>query len=178
MRLLLVRHGQAEDLRPGSEWGMRDELRPLTKVGEELLRKSARTIQPIIKRIDAVTSSDYVRAKQTAEIVARQFKIALSNPIADLQSGGDLECVIDKLGNFDPDSTVCAVGHAPSIAFLCSLLISRNTHANLRFGRGTMALVNFSAQPRIGMGSLVWLMNSEALSMQAGDAQSQPRQEC
>jgi probable phosphoglycerate mutase len=60
--LLLIRHGQSQDVVPGSEESLDP---PLSEKGRDQAAKLARRLEP--KHIDAVYASDLKRAVQTAE---------------------------------------------------------------------------------------------------------------
>ena len=68
MRLSLLRHGIAADR--GSPEYENDSERPLTPKGERRMRRIAKGIQASGLSYDLILSSPYLRAKQTAEIVA------------------------------------------------------------------------------------------------------------
>ena len=52
-----------------------DSSRPLTPKGEGQLRKSAAAMQKMDLRFDLILSSPFLRAKQTAKIVAGEIEI-------------------------------------------------------------------------------------------------------
>ncbi len=62
MKLYIMRHGQAEMYAPS------DAERPLSDYGREEVRRSAQSLKGI--SFDGIISSPYLRARQTAEIVA------------------------------------------------------------------------------------------------------------
>lgn len=69
----IVRHGQTEWNVKGLMQGQKDSI--LTMVGEEQAKNVAKELQPI--KFDAAFSSDLVRAKRTAEIIALDDKLAV-----------------------------------------------------------------------------------------------------
>jgi phosphohistidine phosphatase SixA len=103
VRVLLVRHAEAL---PGDP----DELRPLSPAG----RAAARALgdQLAAQKLDAVVSSPLLRARETAEPIARATGLA---PEADerLRPGATLDLVRETvLGRGD---TVVVVGHQPDL---------------------------------------------------------------
>lgn len=70
MELYLLRHGIAEDGRPGQ----RDADRALVPEGEEKLRDILRVARQSGVSPTMILSSPYRRARQTAEIAAREFR--------------------------------------------------------------------------------------------------------
>ena len=70
MKVLLVRHAIALDR---DTPGISDDLRPLTEEGVLRFKKTARALAELVKA-DLVLTSPLLRAKQTAEILARQWE--------------------------------------------------------------------------------------------------------
>src|SRR5262245_15223589 len=68
MNLFILRHGLA--IEPGSSGYAKDSDRPLTPKGERKLWKSTDALAELELLFDWILSSPYVRARQTAEIVA------------------------------------------------------------------------------------------------------------
>ncbi len=71
--LFLLRHGLAGQ--HGDPKYKDDSLRPLTAEGREKMHRVALGMQTLGLKFDAVISSPYLRAKQTAEIVTRAYKL-------------------------------------------------------------------------------------------------------
>ena len=67
MILYLLRHGIAE---PRDADGQDDETRALTKAGRQKMQAVARGMLALDLGVERILSSPYLRAKQTAEIVA------------------------------------------------------------------------------------------------------------
>ncbi|MBL8251645.1 MAG: histidine phosphatase family protein, partial [Candidatus Competibacter sp.] len=73
MKLLLVRHAIAEDAEAFIAGGGSDARRPLTEVGRKKMRKGANRLRAQLERIDLLACSPLVRARETAEIIARAY---------------------------------------------------------------------------------------------------------
>ena len=73
MMLYLMRHGLAVE--PGSPGFKMDADRALTHKGRRQLRKIARAMKGMELEFDLILSSPFVRARQTAEIVAATLKL-------------------------------------------------------------------------------------------------------
>jgi phosphohistidine phosphatase len=73
MRLLLIRHGIAETREDFARTGEGDDLRPLTRAGRRKMRRAARGLRELVPAIDTLLTSPLVRARQTADIVARVY---------------------------------------------------------------------------------------------------------
>lgn len=69
MNIYLIRHGDSE----GISKGMKDSERKLTPEGEMKIRNASIFWKNIIPDFDYIISSPYVRAVQTAKIIAATF---------------------------------------------------------------------------------------------------------
>jgi phosphohistidine phosphatase len=125
MRVFLVRHAEAA---PGEP----DELRPLTPDG----RVTARTLgeQLAAERPDAVVSSPLLRARETAEPIAKAAEL---EPKTDprLAPGAGAQDLRDALAGLG--ETVVAVGHQPD----CAEIVLELTGNRVRFAPGAVVEV-------------------------------------
>jgi phosphohistidine phosphatase len=103
MRLVLVRHAEAA---PGEP----DELRPLTAEGREHARELA-TRLAATEHPDAILTSPLLRARQTADAIARAAGLAAAEPTERLGPGASAEDVL--LAVAGRGETVVCVGHNP-----------------------------------------------------------------
>jgi phosphohistidine phosphatase SixA len=122
MRLFLVRHAEAA---PGEP----DELRPLTPAGRAVARdlgERLATEQP-----DAVISSPLLRARETAEQIARAAGLTpeADERLAPGATAEDLKAAIAGRGD-----AVVAVGHQPD----CSAILLVLTGRELDFAPGAV----------------------------------------
>ena len=113
MRVFLVRHAEAA---PGEP----DELRRLTTAGRDAARALAE--QLVSERPTAVVSSPLLRARETAEVIARACKLEAT---ADerLAPGATSETLRDAAA--DGGETVVAVGHQPDCSEIVFALTGR-----------------------------------------------------
>jgi phosphohistidine phosphatase len=101
MRLFLVRHAHAVD-------GTPDELRPLSDQGREQARELAARLAATLP--DVVLSSPLLRARETADAIARASGAPLR--VDDrLAPGASADSLLAAAG--DAGGTVVAVGHQP-----------------------------------------------------------------
>jgi phosphohistidine phosphatase len=125
MRLFLVRHAEAA---PGEP----DALRPLTPAGRALARELGE--QLAAEEPDAVLCSPLLRARETAELLARaaNLEAEVDERLAPGAGVDDVrEAVIGR------GETVVAVGHQPD----CSEILLDLTGASRPFAPGTFAVV-------------------------------------
>src|SRR4051812_3600232 len=69
MRLLLIRHGIAEDREAFAKKGEDDFLRPLTPAGKRKMKEGAKGLRKLFPKLDLIATSPLKRAVQTATIV-------------------------------------------------------------------------------------------------------------
>lgn len=124
MNLYLLRHGLAEEL--DSAGLAHDAERRLTDKGERKLRQIAQAMKTLDLRFDAILSSPYVRARQTAEIIAAVLHERKRIEFSDhLVPSGNAKKLIELLNRFDPPlNEMLLVGHEPHLSELISLLVS------------------------------------------------------
>lgn len=158
MELMLLRHGIAED--QGVQYPA-DFDRPLTTEGRARMVAEAAAIRRIWLP-DAIISSPLVRARQTAEVVARACGIdgiALSDTLAAREFDAFFAAVA-ALGA----RRVVAVGHEPLLSSTLSYaLTGSETAVRSTFKKGAAALIGFDGDPVSGGGWLEWLIQPAVL---------------
>ncbi|WP_052038989.1 SixA phosphatase family protein [Actinomyces sp. S4-C9] len=109
--LILVRHAQARHA------GVRDELRPLTRAGQEQARQLARRVKDLIAN-GVILHSPAVRALQTAQEVARESGAQLLQ-LNELYYADEYDLLRSIPALTGP---VMVVGHAPTIPYAAALI--------------------------------------------------------
>lgn len=125
MRLFLVRHAEAV---PGEP----DDLRPLTPAGRETARLLGERLRH--ERPEAVLSSPLLRARETAEPIARAAGVA-AEPDERLAPGATAETV--RAAVEGRGATVVAVGHQPD----CGEIVLELTGQEVAFAPGAVVEV-------------------------------------
>ena len=122
MRLFVVRHAEAA---PGDP----DELRPLTDAG----RAAARALGDRLAEheLDAVLSSPLLRARETADAIARAAGL-VAEPDERLAPGADADSVREAVAG--RGDTVVTVGHQPD----CSEIVLALTGERVSFEPGAV----------------------------------------
>jgi phosphohistidine phosphatase len=115
MRLVLLRHGLAVDR---ADWTGPDDLRPLTASGRRRTRRVVHAVAPLVGRLQAVWTSPWLRAYETAEFAERSWDAPL---IVQSWLAGDATDVADHLVHLTQDS-VALVGHEPDLGALIGVL--------------------------------------------------------
>src|SRR5438046_10217163 len=120
MEIYILRHGIAvERGMPGYK---KDSDRPLTKEGEEKLHQIAQAMLAMDLKFDLILSSPYVRAAQTANIVASELDEEVTFTDFLLPDANPLE-LIREINRTKPQS-VLLVSHEPDLSRLLSLLVN------------------------------------------------------
>src|SRR5471032_190347 len=109
---------------------------------------------------DLILSSPYVRARQTAEIVAkslkRQKKLKLSD---ELTPGGNPKSLIQQLNDLRPQpKNILLVGHDPYLGKLLALLTAGNTTMEIDFKKGGLAKLESESLRYARCATLAWLL--------------------
>jgi phosphohistidine phosphatase len=124
MRLDLVQHGEAK---PEAE----DPKRSLTVRGEEEVKKVSLRADNLSVSPAKVLHSGKLRAKQTAEIMAKGLKSPPRNveAVQGLNPNDDVKPWAEKIRNEKEDMMI--VGHLPFLEKLASYLLSGNENLRL-----------------------------------------------
>jgi len=153
MRLLIVRHAIAVDR--GTP-GMKDADRPLTPEGILRFERAAAGLARVLPRPDALLTSPWKRARQTAEILASAFG-RLKPVDTPALAGGSFEALARVLGAYPKDATVAVVGHEPWLSALLARLIGSSEDERLEFKKGGAALVELDGRIEEGGKLLAYL---------------------
>jgi len=154
MHLYFVRHGLAN----WPSWPGNDAERPLTSDGLRRMEAAARGLAKRDLRLDLILHSPYLRAAQTADIIARQ--LALTDALHEhrlLQPGFNLKALKRVLKEHEHVKRLMLVGHAPDMGEVVTALIE----APVRFKEGTTACVKLKDS---GRAKLLWLATAEELA--------------
>jgi len=163
MELYLLRHGIAaiwDDLDYA-----RDAERPLTSKGKRQLRQSAAAMKKMGLRFDLILSSPYLRARQTAEIIAESLKLKrrlkFSNALAPEGSPKDL---LRALSASKPaPKNVLLVGHEPYLSRLISQLTTGGTALAMDFKKGGLCKLETEKLHCGRCATFVWLLTPKQM---------------
>jgi len=158
MQLIIIRHATAV---PRGTPGIPDEDRPLTPEGEQKFREAAKGLAGLVDRPDALLTSPWLRAKQTAAIAAAPWGRIEPKETAALASGSfdEQAAVLDR---YPGESTVAVVGHEPWVSELLARLLGSSHDDRLEFKKGGAALVDVPGRLAEG-GQLVWYLPPKVL---------------
>jgi len=159
----LVRHAIAYD-RDAARWPA-DDLRPLTREGEERFRKAARGLALVAPRVDRVLSSPAVRAWRTAEILCEVAGWPPPAPLDELAAPYSEAGLLEALEPHAEVRSLALVGHEPYLSQLAAHLLTGAEGAPSMFEmkKGSCACLGFPGKPRPGEGVLHWLLPPKVL---------------
>jgi phosphohistidine phosphatase len=157
MELLIVRHADAGSREEFTETGQPDELRPLTKAGVHDMKEVARGLRRIVPTIDAVVSSPLVRARQTADIVADEYRVQIVESDA-LRPDEEFAGFVKWARRESKGEVIAAVGHEPHLSGLVAYLIGDSGDARIDLKKSGACLLKFDGQLERGTGTLRWLL--------------------
>lgn len=150
MELYFLRHAEAEDARSG----LADGDRRLTPEGSEATKREAEGLRKLGLKLDLVLTSPLVRARQTAEIVAKALGLPTPTAASQLASGCELADLRSLLSEHADCKRVMLVGHEPDFSRMVSQLVGS---ASLKLKKGGIARVNADSIES-GRGELEWLL--------------------
>jgi phosphohistidine phosphatase len=158
VRLLVIRHGIAEDREEAARAGRPDEERTLTEEGRSRMAGAAAGVRTIVPTIDRLAASPLVRAVETAQVVAEEYSGLAVDEVECLAPGAGAEAVVAWLGECGEQETIAVVGHEPDLSELVTYLLSGATASAVEMKKGAVALVESAGRLQPGSGTLRWLL--------------------
>ena len=172
MNLYLLRHGIAVD--PSAPGLAGDAERPLTPKGRRRMVQIAGAMGAMKISFDVILSSPYVRAKQTAEIVAKSLKRRKQLQLTEeLTPGGNPKSLIQHLNELRPKpKNILLVGHEPYLSKLIALLTAGNTNMEIDLKKGGLCKLETDSLRCACCATLVWLLAPSQLMLMAGKSEA------
>jgi len=135
MNLYIIRHAIAVD--EGADGYESDSERPLTDKGRKKMRGIAKGLRNIGVEFDLILSSPYVRARETAEILADVFKMRKKITFTEnLIPLGNPELLIGEINEKYSVDSIAVVGHEPHLSTLIGILVAGNASLDLTLKKG------------------------------------------
>jgi len=154
MDLYFLRHGIAGQR---AEWEGDDSERPLSALGREEMVRVAAAIAKLGLSLDAIVTSPYARALQTAEIIAQhlnmQDKLVKEERLAP---GFGMDRLARLLKAYPNANALMLVGHEPDF----SQAVNGLTGGTIVLKKGGMAYVRVAKKAK-----LVWLVSPALLGL-------------
>lgn len=159
IELYLIRHAPAEER--GLSWPD-DGRRPLSEDGVNRMRKAARGLVRLDVTFDIVLASPLLRARQTADIVARAFEtpppIKLAGSLAPGASYAMFAADLEKHARW---TRIALVGHEPGLGHLAAKLVG--ARRAFEFQKGAVCRIDVGSIPPPSSGTLRWLLTPAML---------------
>jgi phosphohistidine phosphatase len=167
MNLYLLRHGVAAEL--NARRLASDSDRPLTPEGKRKLRQIARAMQALELSFDLILSSPYLRARQSAEIVAEGFEARKRLHCSEnLIPGGSAGALVASLNQLHPTpENILLVGHEPDLSQLVSLLVTGRKDASIVFKKGGLCKLTVESLKSGRCATLEWILTGKQLCLMA-----------
>jgi phosphohistidine phosphatase len=157
MNLYIIRHAIAVD--EGTSDYESDSERPLTDKGRKKMRQIAKGLRALGVEFDLILSSPYVRAQETAEILADVFKmkkkIAFSDNLIPIAEPNLLIAEVNE--NHSVDS-LALVGHEPHLSSLVGLLTAKSTQLDIKLKKGGVCYLTVDDLHHEHDATLEWLL--------------------
>ena len=155
MKLYLVRHAIAEDITDYED----DSLRPLAEKGRDKMHRIAQALRELGVGPDLIVSSPYVRASQTASVLAKELKykeeIAYSDFLVPMAEPDDMIGEINEKFSVDE---LMLVGHEPNLSSLASILLVGNPDISINLKKGGVCCLSVDDLHYDRKATLEWLV--------------------
>ena len=162
MRIYLFRHGEALSKEDPSIKS--DADRPLVDEGVKKTRQAAEGIRNMGLSFDAVFTSPWLRARQTAqvacEVLEETDRIQIMNELAGDRT---IEAVMNAMVKHSQLENVMLVGHNPLLSDLASYLLTHSTHMLVDLKKSGMCAIEVERIPPKDPGTLLWMMSAKQL---------------
>lgn len=160
MEVFLVRHAIAHE-RNRARWP-NDAKRPLTPAGKDKFRKAARGLADLLPKSAVLLTSPFVRARDTAAILAKQLRRTKIIECRELASGASVHKVFELL-RARRERAVILVGHEPNLSTLLSACLSEHARLKIDFKKGGAACIAFAARIEPGRATFRWMLPPRTL---------------
>jgi phosphohistidine phosphatase len=161
MEVFLVRHAIAHE-RNRIRWP-NDALRPLTSAGIRKFRKAAFGLGQYMPKGVALLTSPYVRARETAAILADALGRGKPTECGELAAGEAVQACFELLRKRKADAVVL-VGHEPNLSnFLAAAICGDRGQLKTEFKKGGAACVAFNSRIEPGRATLRWMLPPRVL---------------
>lgn len=158
--LCIMRHGIAADRSVGQD----DSKRALTPEGKGRMKEITGGLRKAGFEPDWIVSSPYVRALETAKIVAEGEDPAVPLDRCEaLEPGAKAEDLVAFLAHHPEHKRVLLVGHEPDLSALAARLTGADRRANFGLKKGGCCLISFDEFPPRSPGQLVWWLTPRVL---------------
>jgi phosphohistidine phosphatase len=157
MEIYLVRHGEYIDL--GSETLEQDSQNQLSEAGVAKLQRQAQTLAEWQLPVERIVTSPFVRAKQTAEILAEGLAVPVEEHAALIRTHFNVAGLRQILKEYTQIQHLMLVGHESDLSTVAADVVGGGTLELARGGIIRVALDTLDPP----QGRLVWLLSPEVM---------------
>ena len=157
MEIYILRHGIAEDGKPGQP----DSVRKLTSEGKAKLEKILGCARKAGVQPDVLLSSPYKRAMETAQIAKEVLRV--EQPVIQtdvLVPEERAERVWDEIRIYKEAQQIMLAGHEPQLSGVVAFLMGVPS-AHIEMKKGAIARVDVESIGIRPRGTLVWLLTAK-----------------
>ena len=157
MNLYIVRHAIA--VQRGTPGYDDDSQRPLTDKGRKKMKRISKGLQQLGVEFDTILTSPYVRARDTAKILANEYGMEEKIFFTDnLIPPGDFDELINEIHEKYNVNNLALVGHEPMLSHFISFLATGNTDMALTLKKGGVCLLTADDLRQDHRANLQWLL--------------------
>ena len=162
MNLYLMRHAIAAELEENTE----DNQRPLTEKGRKKLGKIARNLEKLDLKFDVILTSPYLRACQTADVVADALDIKSKNVVEteNLTPLGFAEKLVEEINAREPVENMLIVGHEPFLSQLIGTLVAGDVSLSIDMKKAGLCKLSIEQLTYGRCATLEWLLTPAQLT--------------
>ena len=163
MKIYLIRHSNAVD--PGTPGYEDDSLRPLTDKGRDKMKEIASALKKMDWKPDLIVSSPYLRARETAEILAKVLKYKKELLFNDtLVPTGSADEIIGEINEKYSVDELVLVGHEPCLSTLIGMLTAGNPDLAIDLTKGGVCCLSTDDLRTERKAFLEWLLTPKILT--------------
>lgn len=162
MKIYLMRHGIASE--PNGSSIQADSQRPLTAEGRDKISEIARALKELDIKPSLILSSPFVRAEQTATILAKEFDTKEQLKFSDLLlPTGKAEAIISEIAEKYAVDELVIVGHEPCLSLLISALAAVHSELAINLKKGGVCCLSVGDLRTERRATLEWLLTPKIL---------------
>jgi phosphohistidine phosphatase len=157
-RVLVVRHGIAQESGEAERAGIADADRALTDTGIHRTRAAAAGLRSVASRLDAIAHSPLRRARETADLLSAAYAAVRKESLPALAPDGAFGDIYEWIGRFPCGTTVALVGHEPSLGLWISDALGGGGKDFVIMKKAGACLLEYEARPGPAGARLHWLL--------------------
>ena len=161
MNLYLMRHAIAVDADENTE----DQQRALTEKGRKKLERIARNFEKLDLEFDLILTSPYLRARQTADVVADTLAIKARNVLEteNLTPLGFADKLVEEITARGTLENLLIVGHEPFLSQLIGMLVAGDASLSIEMKKAGLCKLSIERLSYGRCARLEWLLTPAQL---------------